>query len=82
MNEKQEIIFKDFNFKLQVIDYFIGKNIFDAELDELVKKFNNIETDFSYKPIPEIVKFCEELEFTPEMLASITHFNPDGGDEN
>lgn len=81
MNEKQKIIFKDFNFKLQVIDYFIGKNIFDTELNELVKKFNNIETDFSYKPIPEIVKFCEELEFTPEMLASITHFNPDGGDE-
>lgn len=76
-----KIIFKDFNFKLHIINHFIGKNIFDTELNQLVKKFNDIETDFSYKPIPEIIKFCEELEFTPEMLANITHFNPDGGDE-
>jgi len=81
MNEKQKILFKDFNFKLHIINHFIGTNIFDTELNELVKKFNNIETDFSFKPIPEIVKFCEELEFTPQMLASITHFNPDGGDD-
>ncbi len=81
MNENKPLIFKDFNFKLHIINHFIGKKIFDTELNELVKKFNDIENDFLYKPIPEIVKFCEDFEFTPEMLATITHFNPDGGDD-
>ncbi|WP_309609362.1 WGR domain-containing protein, partial [Flavobacterium sp.] len=75
------IVFEDFNFKLQVIDHFIGKNIFDTELDVLKEKYWDMDKNFSYEPIPEIKKFFENLEIAPEILASITSFCPDGGDE-
>ena len=75
------IIFKDFNFKLQVIDHFIGKNIFDQALAALKEKYWDREEDFSHQPIPEIQKFFEDLEISQEMCASITDFCPDGGDD-
>ena len=81
-NDKHNaVVFQDFNFKLQVIDHFIGQNIFDAELEKLKNKYWDIDKDFSYEPIPEIKHFFEELEITAEMCASITSFCPDGGDD-
>ncbi|TRX35334.1 hypothetical protein FNW52_11480 [Flavobacterium sp. ZT3R18] len=74
------IIFKDFNFKLHIIDHFIGAGIFDKELNELQRKYWDNNNDFSYEPIPEIKRFFEELEITNEMLSAITSFCPDGGD--
>lgn len=79
--------FKDFNFKLMVIqELMYNREVLDPifDLDEFAENYTerNIDTyTISYEIIPEVKKHFEDLDIPEDLLDSITELNADGGDD-
>ncbi len=79
--------FKDFNFKLMVIqELMYHREVLDPifDLDEFVENYTErkIDTDtISYEIIPEVKKHFEDLDIPDDLLDSVTELNADGGDD-
>lgn len=73
-------MFKDFGFKLVVIDGLLGKETsFGKALEELKASTEDAYEWGTYTCIPEMVRFVEELEPTDADLAQVTSLTFDGG---
>lgn len=85
--------FKDFGFKLAVINYLMYDNelltpMFD--LKEHIKKCRNLddsevhnlfESEEAYAPFPEAIEFFKNIEIPQDLLESIDEIIMDGGDD-
>lgn len=83
----EKIEFKDFNFKLAVIEELMYsqellKPKFDVyEFAELYDK-RKIDTDSEgYEPIPEVVQYFKNLEIDQSLAEHLTEIYQDGGNE-
>jgi len=74
-------MFKDFNFKLAVIAELME----NEELKENEPFYKNFVSEFSklpskqpvaFEPVPERLTYLQNLELSPESLASVTRFSP------
>lgn len=80
-------IFKDFNFKLAVIQILMyEKELLKPKFDlyEFVKNHKERLIDIEeegYEIIPEIKKYFENLEISPDLLSQIEEIYQDGGNE-
>lgn len=70
--------FESFNFKLSVIESLRKLGYFETEWSKLLEKHWR-EDNFSYKPIPEILRFCKQLNLTESMLNEVRILEFDGG---
>lgn len=76
-------IFKDFNFKLIVINDILEKSpSFEKSLEELKDKYiKDYEWYTTDKPIKEMVDFFEKLVLTQEDLNKVELLSFDGGED-
>jgi len=76
-------MFKDFNFKLMVIEALLDKEPqFSGELTELGNKYiNNFEWYSGNGPIVEIKEYLEELNLEASDLEKVEYLCFDGGNE-
>jgi len=76
-------MFKDFNFKLVVIEALLDKEpLFSKELTDLKDKYTNIFDWYSGEgPIDEIREYLEELTLEISDLHQIEYLCFDGGNE-
>ncbi|URZ04305.1 DUF6892 domain-containing protein [Clostridium felsineum] len=76
-------LFKDFNFKLVVVDALLDKEpSFEAEINNIKEKYTqNYDYYTEYKPIKEMLDYISRLELTIEDLDKITELYFDGGNE-
>ncbi len=78
--------FKDFNFKLAVIERLMyEQGVLTPRFDvyEFVKAYTERQIDIEeegYEIIPEVRAYFEQLEIPAELLPSIEAINQDGGD--
>lgn len=75
--------FKDFNFKLMVIQNLMyeQKVLPEFKLEEFAEQCKN-EIDLqSEEPISEVVRYFKKLPIPKLMAESVTELNADGGDE-
>ena len=71
--------FKDINFKISIIGALHDLGHYDTEAKAIHERYYNA-SDFSYKPIPEVLAFYQDLVIPQEILDKIEHLIPDGGD--
>lgn len=82
-----KVEFKDFNFKLAVIQVLMYEKellqpMFD--LDEFVDSYKARKIDIDeegYDLIPEVKKYFEELEIPASMLSEVDEISQDGGND-
>ena len=73
-------MFKDFGFKLVVIESLLDKETsFGQTLEEMKNKYEDSYEWGTYTCIPEMVSFIEGLELTDDDLAQATSLVFDGG---
>ena len=86
-SNKKAIQFKDFNFKLAVIQELmynqkILKPVFDVwEFAEKYKKRKIDIDEEGYEIIPEVLEYFKNIEIMPEMAKKVEHISMDGGDD-
>lgn len=73
--------FKDFNFKMVVIEALIETGDLADEMETLEDKYGHEEPEEDFGPIPQIKKALEKLELTEKQLAKIKTLVFDGGNE-
>jgi tetratricopeptide (TPR) repeat protein len=73
-------MFKDFNFKLAVISELHNQGFYLEEAEAIFEKNHN-EEDYSYKPIPAVLKYYKNLNIDQAKLDLIEELRPDGGDQ-
>lgn len=84
--------FKDFGFKLAVIDHLMYKsNVLTPQIraQEFIEQARGLEKgagydvieEEGYELLPELKTYFEQLEITDAMVADITELYSDGGDE-
>lgn len=76
-------LYKDFNFKLVVIDALIDKSpAFKKDLEVMIKKYNpSYEWYSGAGPIKEMLQFFSELVIEEKDLDKITELCFDGGNK-
>lgn len=77
-------MFKDFNFKLAVINELLDKHpSFEEELETLKSEYCNSYEWYSDEPepIPELLEYFSQLQLTNQDLDKITEICFDGGNE-
>ena len=71
--------FKDINLKISVIGALHDLGFYKEEAEALKDRYYN-GADFSYKPIPEVYEYYQNLEIDQAKLDQIESLQPDGGD--
>ena len=71
--------FKDINFKISVMGALHDLGHYVEEVKAIHEKHYN-PSDFSYKPIPEVLAFYQQVHIEQALLDKIEHLIPDGGD--
>lgn len=76
-------MFKDFNFKLIVVDALLDKEpVFEQELEALKEQFTTqYEWYEDMKPIPQIMTYLQNLELSKKDLLKVDYLCFDGGNE-
>ncbi len=76
-------LFKDFNFKLVVIDALLSKEpAFMDDLNALVEKYSkSFEYHTNAGPIKELMEYFSDLKLEPADLDKVTELCFDGGNE-
>lgn len=76
-------LFKDFNFKLVVINSLLDKETsFGEELERLENEYNEENEDFEIDEMnTSILEFLQELTLTQEDLNEVTELVFDGGED-
>jgi len=80
MNADHVVSFTSLNLKLVVIDELLNKGHFKEEVAQLKAKYWNPD-DITYKPIPEILAYFQELRLTQHQLSEVEQIIFDGGNE-
>lgn len=83
---EEVLIFKDFGFKLLVINELMyHQNVLPRfDLDKFVEAYTEREIDIEeegYDIIPEVAAYFKDLEILTGMVQNITELEQDGGDE-
>lgn len=88
----KKLAFKDFGFKLAVINHLMYKNNSitpQVRAEQLIEAARNLSEgegeevieEEGYEMIPEVKAYFEQLEITEDMVEGITVLRSDGGDE-
>ncbi|WP_316807122.1 DUF6892 domain-containing protein [Pedobacter agri] len=83
----EKIEFKDFNFKLAIIEELMyNKELLKPKFDvyefaEITKIKGFSATEGGYEPIPEVVEYFKELEIDKKFAEQVTEIYQDGGNE-
>ena len=83
----QVINFKDFNFKLLIIEELMyTKKLLQPAFDvyKFVKLYDKRKIDIDeegYDPIPEVIAYFKDLEIDQSLAAEVTELYQDGGNE-
>lgn len=77
---EKSLKFQSINFKLVVINELLKQGYFKKEIQELKSKYWKWD-DYSYKPIPEILAYCQSLQISQKHLNKIKELTFDGGNE-
>jgi len=83
----QAIDFKDFNFKLLIIEELMyRKKLIQPEFDvyKFVKQYDKRKIDIEeegYDPIPEVIAYFKELKIDQSLAPEVTELYQDGGNE-
>lgn len=82
-NKGSDSMFKDFNFKLLVIEALLDKEpAFEQELAALKEQFTTqYEWYEDMKPIPQIMTYLQNLELSKKDLLKVDYLCFDGGNE-
>ena len=76
----KETMFRDFGFKLIVINSLLDKETsFASSLREMEKRYTEDYEYGTYQCIPEMMKYFKELILTEDDLAQVTSLSFDGG---
>jgi len=83
MYADQTGIFKDFNFKLIVIDALLDQEpSFEAELERLKEQYtDNYDWYTGAGPIQELLEFFASVQLEQQDLEKVTGLSFDGGNE-
>jgi len=85
--EEKKLTFKDFNFKLAIIqELMYNQNLISPQFEvyDFIENYQNRKIDIDeegYDPIPEVVTFFEELEIPAKFANSIEKIYMDGGND-
>jgi len=85
INNKPQTIFKDFHFKLLVIEELMYRqNVLKPQFDlqQFAKEYTKREIDIEeegYEIIPEVKKFFNNLDITQDQLHMVTQLYQDSG---
>ncbi len=75
-------MFKDFGFKLIVINSLLGKeNSFSQSLSEMKSRHIDTYKGKAFSCVPQMVEYFENLILTPEDLKMVDELCFDGGNE-
>jgi len=83
----QVIDFKDFNFKLLIIEELMyRKKLIQPAFDvyNFVKLYDKRKIDIDeedYDPIPEVIAYFKDLDIEQSLAAEVTELYQDGGNE-
>lgn len=83
----EKIEFKDFNFKLAIIEELMyNKELLKPKFDvyefaEITKIKGFSATEGGYEPIPEVVEYFKALEIDKKLAEQVTEIYQDGGNE-
>lgn len=83
----EKIEFKDFNFKLAIIEELMyNKELLKPKFDvyefaEITKIKGFSATEGGYEPIPEVVEYFKAIEIDKKFAEQVTEIYQDGGNE-
>lgn len=73
--------FKDFNFKLVVIDALVENGVLTDEINGLEDEYGDLEPEDENGPIAPIKEELDGMELSPIQLEKVTHLTFDGGND-